>query len=108
MRLLATALELATIDERRLDGIHALTFVDDVALVAVPDAAHRPWGPVSAVVPVPAPPVVPQAAPNPCVDDEAFEACDRPPTIIDVSPDSGLASVATPIVIRDQGSCRGR
>jgi hypothetical protein len=39
---------------RRLQGIHALLALDEVTLVAAPDAVHRPWQPVQASDPLPA------------------------------------------------------
>jgi hypothetical protein len=107
VRLMADALQIAVIDERRLNGMHALALVEEVALVAVPDAVHAGWEERAAELPVPPPPVVPPAPFDPCPPDEAFLACDRPPTITAVTPGSGHASVATPIVIEGSGFLPG-
>lgn len=61
---------------RRLSGLHALAAVDEVALVAVPDALHRGWQPVAQ--PQPDEPV-PPAEPGP-LDWSDFRCCsDTPP-----------------------------
>jgi hypothetical protein len=65
----ATAMETAEFlrhrsdDARDLVGIHALLGVEEVSLVAVPDAVHRPWSQVPPA-PVPFPPA-PEPAPEP-------------------------------------------
>ncbi len=62
---------------RQLRGIHALIDVDEVALVAVPDAGQRGWTPQSTppTDPTPQPPVVPP------LDWSHFRCCaDQPPS----------------------------
>jgi len=56
---------------RRLLGLHALLACEEITLVAVPDAVHRPWG--AAGVTPPPPPAAP-AAPEPLP--AGFRACD--------------------------------
>ncbi len=58
---------------RRLRGLHALTFVEEVALVAMPDASHAGWAPAEPAPPSPASP------PPPEPDLSNFDAC-RPET----------------------------
>jgi hypothetical protein len=107
-RIVDDAWAIATLQERRLDGIHSLMLVDEVALVAVPDAAHRPWEVRETAVPDPIPPAVPAEIVDPCGPAEAsFEDCDRPPTVASVSPASGFRSVATPVVIEGSGFVPG-
>jgi Phage tail sheath protein subtilisin-like domain/IPT/TIG domain len=106
-RFMSEALEIATIDERRLDGMHALALVDEVALLAAPDAVQPQWRAVRAELPVPRPPALPPAPPDPCPDTDGFEVCDRPPTITAITPPSGLESVATPILIEGSGFLPG-
>jgi hypothetical protein len=68
---------------RQLNGMHALLGVDEVALVAVPDAGQRGW------TPVPTPPTDP-APPLPVVpplDWSDFRCCaDEPPLPLPVDP----------------------
>ena len=65
----ATTLETAEFlryrsdDPRDLVGIHSLLGVEEVSLVAVPDAVHQPWSPVPPA-PVPFPPE-PEPSPEP-------------------------------------------
>jgi hypothetical protein len=107
-RLMTEAFDLAVIRERRLDGIHAVLLVDEVAMLAVPDAAHRPWMSLPQEPPEPAPPEIPIIAPDPCVQGgDRFETCDRPPTIISVTPSSGVRPVGTPVVIEGSGYIPG-
>lgn len=82
-------------DPPKLRGIHALIGIDEVALVAVPDAAHRGWAPRIPAPPDPAPPT----ATAPPIDWADFHCCtDKPavpattptppqPTPIDLLPD---------------------
>jgi len=58
--LVANAAQLTTLarQPRRLAGIHALLDIDEVALVAVPDATHLGWSPAPSQQPDPGPPVL--------------------------------------------------
>ena len=58
------------VQNRRLRGIHSLLFLPEVALVAVPDAVHRPWG-TELVPPDPPPPEPPPTPP----DWTSFQGC---------------------------------
>lgn len=58
------------VQNRRLRGIHSLLFLPEVALVAVPDAVHRPWG--TELVPSDPPPSEPPPAPP---DWTSFQGC---------------------------------
>lgn len=67
------------VQNRRLRGLHSLLFLPEVALLAVPDAVHRPWS--GELAPPDPPPVEPPAVPP---DWAAFQGC--PPD--DGAPDS--------------------
>ncbi|MER5427934.1 phage tail sheath C-terminal domain-containing protein [Streptomyces sp. NPDC002588] len=58
--LVANAAQLTVLSRqpRRLAGIHALLDIDEVALVAVPDATHPGWSPGTSQQPDPGPPVL--------------------------------------------------
>jgi uncharacterized protein len=59
----------------QLRGIHALLAIDEVALIAVPDATHRGWS----VSTAPTEPVVPPDPPPPTpVDWSDFHCCEQP------------------------------
>lgn len=78
LSLLAHAEQLASLsrDPRQLRGIHALVGVDEVALIAVPDAIQRPWS----LPPTPVSQPVPQPEPIPAIDWSDFRCCsDTPP-----------------------------
>ncbi|MEI2692777.1 MAG: hypothetical protein V9H69_24855 [Anaerolineae bacterium] len=49
------------VQNRRLHGIHSLLFLPEVALIAVPDAVHRPWS--TLLTPPDPPPPEPSATP---------------------------------------------
>ena len=68
-------LTLYTAPPLRLRGIHALAEIDEIALMAVPDAVHRSWSPAAVPVTVPPPPPPP---PPPPVDTSRFHCCDQP------------------------------
>ncbi len=58
------------VQNRRLHGIHSLLFLPEVALIAVPDAVHRPWS--TLLTPPDPPPPEPSATPP---DWTAFQGC---------------------------------
>jgi hypothetical protein len=91
--LMTTAFDRHYIQNKRLRGIHSLLFVDEVALLSVPDAIHRAWQPGGAEEPAtspPAPPSPPQ--PPPCPPAAPFVDC---PGIPEQEGDEG-AIEATP------------
>jgi hypothetical protein len=61
--LMTAAFDRYYVQNRRLHGLHSLLFVDEVALIAIPDAVHRGWlpaeveSPPSSLLPVPTPPL---------------------------------------------------
>jgi hypothetical protein len=58
------------VQNRRLRGLHGLLFLPEVALVAVPDAVHRPWS--AEMAPPDPPPVEPPVIPP---DWAVFQGC---------------------------------
>jgi hypothetical protein len=58
------------IQNKRLFGMHSLMFVDEVALLSVPDAVHRHWNLDDAKPTAELPPALPAPAPQP-----TFVAC---------------------------------
>jgi hypothetical protein len=58
------------VQNRRLRGVHSLLYLPEVALIAVPDAVHRPWG-VESVPADPPPAELPSTPP----DWTAFQGC---------------------------------
>ncbi len=58
------------VQNRRLRGIHSLLYLPEVALIAAPDAVHRPWGTEL----VPPDPLPPEPAPIP-PDWTSFQGC---------------------------------
>lgn len=51
------------VQDRRLRGLHSLLYLPEVALIAVPDAVHRPWG-TELVLPDPPPAEPPPIPPD--------------------------------------------
>ncbi|MGV9386406.1 hypothetical protein ACWDRB_62125 [Nonomuraea sp. NPDC003707] len=80
--LLVTAEYLRDLGKRPrpLAGVHALLGIDEVTLVAVPDAAHTPW---QTARPAPPPPPIPPPPPPPKREDCAH---DRGPGFHDLAP----------------------
>jgi hypothetical protein len=60
------------IQNKRLYGVHSLMFVDEVALLSVPDDVHRHWEQVDAKPSANPPPQPPAPAPQP-----TFVTCDQ-------------------------------
>ena len=95
--LMQTAFDLHYVQGRDLRGLHSLLFLDDVAVVAAPDACHDPWQP-GEIAPSPTPPrpaPVDLAAPCPPVAD--FAACNRPPAIREIEPYFGRFDAETAV-----------
>jgi hypothetical protein len=88
--LWSAATDLYFLQDIRLKGIHSLMFIDEVALVSVPDAIHRGWEP-GTVEPVQAPPPPVATAPPPAV----FADCLTPPVVFAVDPTGGPIAQTT-------------
>lgn len=105
--LTAASLDRYYVQNRRLRGVHSLTFVDEVALVAAPDAVHPNWHPAeTAPLPVPPTPAAPPA-PKSCPPDGPFVSCTQPPVVERLLPTSGPASGGTPVTITGSGFAPG-
>lgn len=101
--LMQTAFDLHYVQGRELRGLHSLLFLDEVAVVAAPDACHDPWQPgVPEAVPAPPRPAPPDLEP-PCPPAADFAACNRPPVIHEVEPYYGRADVETAVIVRGEG-----
>jgi hypothetical protein len=101
--LLAAADQLTSLSSTpvQLHGIHALAEVEEVALIAVPDAGHRNWSPAPPAPPAPPPP---PPSPPPPPDWTHFQPCTPPfppPPAPPVSPVSGSAVDLSTVPILD-------
>ncbi|MEM6253929.1 MAG: hypothetical protein AAF821_13500 [Cyanobacteria bacterium P01_D01_bin.156] len=63
------------IQEQNLSGVHALWPIDEISLVALPDAAHRGWRLTQQIsVAIEPPPAEPEI-PDPCAKESPFVPC---------------------------------
>jgi hypothetical protein len=85
--LLATATDQYFLQNIRLRGIHALMFVDEVALIAVPDAVNLGWSP-GEILPV----FAPRVSGTPLISPAGFGECGVPPVLASVDPAGGPIS----------------
>lgn len=101
--LLASALDLNAIQGRRLYGLHSLLFIDEVAMVSVPDAAHREWE-ILETLPSPPPPkpAIPIQEPD-CPPETEFLLCDQPPKVFEVEPYYAQLGQEIPVTVRGEG-----
>ena len=103
----ATAFDRRYIQRRPLRGLHSLFFIDEVALVSLPDAPQRAWQP-DTPLPAPPPPRPARPAPEtPCPTPADFVACDRPPTVSDVIPYYGRLAGGLTVTILGDGFAAG-
>jgi hypothetical protein len=101
--LMQTAFDLHYVQGRDLRGLHSLLFLDEVAVVAAPDACHDPWLPGDAA-PAPIPPrPEPAAEAPPCPPVADFAACNRSPVVSDIKPYHGPFDSETPVIVRGAG-----
>jgi hypothetical protein len=101
--LMASALDLNAIQGRRLYGLHSLLFIDEVALVSVPDAPHREWEKLGAPISPPPPrPAVPPEEPA-CPPEADFHLCNLPPKVFQVEPYYAPLGQETPVTLRGEG-----
>ncbi len=100
--LMANALNLNAIQGRRLCGLHSLLFVDEVAIISVPDAPHRQWEVLEAQpTPLPSRPGVPEQD-LPCPPEINFCQCDQPPKVFRVEPFHALLGQETPVTVHGE------
>ncbi len=101
--LMQTAFELHYVQGRRLRGLHSLLFLDEVAVVAAPDACHDPWQPgTPQSAPAPPRPRAPER-PDPCPPAADFADCDRPPAIYTIDPYYGPFDEETTVTVCGEG-----
>ena len=76
--LLTEANDRLYLQGERLTGIHSLLAIEEVSMIALPDAAHRGWR-LTAVETV-SPPSPPRETtpPDSCVTNSPFQNCDQP------------------------------
>jgi hypothetical protein len=101
--LLSEAFDLVYLRDKRLRGLHSLLFVDEVAMVSLPEAGQRNWTPAGprpadAIVPVPD-----QPAPEPCPPPGPFLDCERPPVVTEVRPTVGSVRGGTRVTVIGDG-----
>lgn len=108
--LMAEAVDRYYVQNYRLKGLHSLLFVDPVALIAVPDAAQRPWPGEPAETPPPPPPTLPPPPQREvCPAEGPFEGCELPTLeIAALSPSTGALAGGFVVTLRGAGfSFRG-
>lgn len=100
--LLQTAFDLRYVQGRRLRGMHSLLFIDEVAMIGAPDAAHPGWD-RGEPVPGPEPPKSEPPAPAAdCPPRTEFAGCSYPPRIVAVEPHYGPLDRETPVIVRGE------
>jgi hypothetical protein len=92
--LLSQAFHKYYVQDRRLRGMHSLLFVDEIALLAVPDAAQQPW-PAASSEPLTATPKPAEPAEQP----PTFIDCQQPPLITAVIPNEADIDGQIPVTI---------
>lgn len=98
--LLEAAFDRYFRQKTRLHGLHSLTFVDDVALIALPDAVHRTWGVSGASSPPPAAYEPWEMTP---FDGSNFLICQGAPTVHEITPAQGSEAGGTMVTIEGSG-----
>ncbi|MGO9428651.1 IPT/TIG domain-containing protein [Rhodoblastus sp.] len=93
--LLASANDLYFLRNQRLKGVYSLMFVDEVALIAAPDAVQTGW--TKSPIGQPSPPLPAAVAVSPT--SAAFATCPQAPTILAVAPTGGPTIGGTPVTI---------
>jgi hypothetical protein len=78
--LIKEAFDRYYVQDKRLRGIHSLMFIDEVALIATPEAIHRGWKPQETQAAVFSPPITsPPISSPPLLPDYAeFHDCEPP------------------------------
>jgi hypothetical protein len=88
--LMKEAFDRFYVQNKKLRGMHSLMFVEEVALISVPDATQRNWDPVQTQIP--SPPVTSSSITSPPMipDNSVFMECDQP-----VPADSNVVKLPT-------------
>jgi hypothetical protein len=103
--LMAMALDRYFVQNILLHGMHSLLFVDEVAMICAPDAAHRHWQRADTPAPtLPSPPAGPPASTTPpCPPVGPFMPCQQPPTVSGLSPWTGPTGGGTAVTVSGTG-----
>lgn len=94
--LMAEAGDLLYLQGKALTGIHALFPIEEISMVALPDAAHRGWRLTPSVEPAPAKPQTSEVPPDPCTKASPFVPSiltAPPPPKPSPPPPSGIAGI---------------
>jgi hypothetical protein len=106
--LMATAADRYYVQDMSLIGMHSLMFVDEVALVCVPDAVHRGWKRRTGVEgSILSPSLAPKPALKPCPPVGPFADCLSPPTVSKVEPAIGPRRGGTQVMVTGTGFTAG-
>jgi hypothetical protein len=100
--LLANAFDRYYVQNRRLRGLHSLLFVDEVALVAMPEAVHPNWARGVAAATGFVSPAAPATPPAVCPPG-AFADCQAAPLVLAVAPADGPTDRSTLVTIYGSG-----
>jgi hypothetical protein len=95
--LLSAATDLYFLQDIKLQGIHSLMFVDEVALIGVPDAIQLGWQAP------PVPPSGPSSTTATPPQRATFGVCPPPPALLSVTPGSGTVRGGTSVTITASG-----
>ena len=93
----SSAFDRLYIQNQRLRGLHSLFFLEEVALISLPDAGHRAW----ATAPTPEPAIVHPSQPDPYTGD-AFLICLTAPQVDHIQPAQGSTLGGTYVTITGQ------
>jgi len=104
-RLMAEAFERVYNRDLRLRGLHGLLFVDEVALVAAPDAAHGVWPAAGGGAGMSPPPLLEEHPP--VLLDLGFRECSEPMRVEGIAPGFGPTAGGTPVQLKGRGFVSG-
>lgn len=76
--LMAEAGDRLYLQGKALTGIHALFPIEEISLIALPDAAHRGWRLAPSVEPAPSKSQTLEVPPDPCAKTSPFAPCSHP------------------------------
>lgn len=97
--LLQTAFDLHYLHGRQLRGMHGLLFIDEVAMISMPDAVQTPWEPgVTQPALAPPKPSAPEREQE-CPAESDFMPCNLAPLLSAVEPHYGLLDQETSVTI---------
>lgn len=96
--LMAEATELRDVEGRRLRGIHSLAHIDEISMLAMPDAAQRGWHLEERAITIEEPPPTPPLSVDPCAPRGPFKPAPMSPPSTEgaPTPPAPLALVSAP------------